>query len=243
MIREIGKVVNTLHYLGLDLLKQDNFMAFVASELFRQDFTSVSSVTVTHNLGIEYPAVRVIIDGNFRPDLLHLVMVDEADPLNKLIVELTSSQTGTIQVLDYDFQAVGIASASRQHQTFTHGQSYTYNESLAAQTNGTATYAQALRVTTPSVEAGDYLASWSFTWNINRTSRSFRARIEQDDTTSLWAMYQEPKDGSTLQEHPASGLAQVTLTAGVHTFDLDYANSGNGTARITNARMTFYRVT
>jgi len=218
-------------------------MAFVASELFRQDFTASSTIAVTHNLGICYPAVRVLIGEEFRPDLLCNVIVDEFDPRNKLTVELASSQTGTIQVLSYDFQAAGIASADRQYQAFTHGQSYTYNESLAAQTNGTATLAQALRVTTPSVEAGDYLASWSFTWNMDQTSRSFVARVEQDDTTQLWAMHQEPKDSSTLQEHPASGLAQVTLTAGAHTFDLDYANNGGGTARITNARMTFYRVT
>lgn len=212
-------------------------------ELFIQPFTATDSIVVAHNLGLEYLNVRVVIGEDARPDLIEKVLVSSSDPTNEFTVDLVSVQSGIVQVIAADTYAVGVSPNTRQYQALTHGQYYTYAENLSATTNATSTLQQQVRITTPSVEEGDYLVNWSFTWNMNQTSRSFVAQIEQDDTTVLWDMQQEPKDGNTAQEHPGAGFAQVTLTAGVHTFDLDFANDGSGNARITFARMSFWRVT
>lgn len=217
-------------------------MGYRAQELFRQDFVSTDTITVTHNLAREHIEVRVLIDNEPQSGFIRRILVTQLDPTNEFTIELTSSQTGTIQILAIDRIHIGSEASTEQYLGHLFGQFYTYEESLGASTNVTAVFANKVTLTTPSVDAGKYIVNWNFTWNMNQTSRSFVAQIDQDAGTILWDMEQEPKDGSTGQEHPAAGFAQVTLTAGAHTFELDFANNGGGTARITNARMSFWRV-
>lgn len=119
----------------------------------------------------------------------------------------------------------------------------TFAESLGQDENPTTTFVQKVRLTTPAVLAGDYRISWSYTWGLSSISNDFEAKIEQDDAIILYTHRQEPKDAATTQQQPGGGFAQVTLTAGIHTFDLDYrAVTGGTTSRIAQARLEFWSV-
>lgn len=74
---------------------------FVA--LYEQDFTTTSSITVTHNLDRVICAVRVIIGAVVRNDLVESVVPSPADPRNVIIVTLKASNSGTIQIIDSDY--------------------------------------------------------------------------------------------------------------------------------------------
>lgn len=223
-------------------LMEIELMGYRARELFRQSFISLNEITVTHNLDLENIEVRLLIDNDPQSEFIRRILVNPNDPTNEFTIELTSIQTGVVQILGIDRIHIGSEGASEQYLGHLFGQFYTYEESLGASINATAIFANKVTLTTPAIDAGDYLVSWNFTWNMNQTSRSFVAQIDQDAGTIIWDMEQEPKDGNTDQEHPAAGFAQVTLTDGIHTFELDFANNGGGIARITNARVAFLRV-
>ena len=110
-------------------------------------------------------------------------------------------------------------------------------------TNGTTNFVQKVRLTTPNVTSGDYRIGWTFTWGNGSASNSTIVRIQQDDSIDLWQMQAEPKDAGTDQQNPAEGLAQVTLTAGTHTFDMDFTTTMGGTGQIKQARLEFWSVT
>jgi len=74
-------------------------MANVLNLLHKQSFSSSSSIEVTHNLDRENLGVQVIVDDVVRADLITDIVSDEADPKNKFTVELSSAQTGVLQVL------------------------------------------------------------------------------------------------------------------------------------------------
>jgi len=71
--------------------------------LYTQDFSSTSSITVTHNLDRVICAVRVIIGSLVRNDLVESVVPSPADPRNVIIVTLKASNNGTIQIIDSDY--------------------------------------------------------------------------------------------------------------------------------------------
>lgn len=123
------------------------------------------------------------------------------------------------------------------------GQYYAYEESLSEQTHtGDTNYVEGLSLTTPSVEAGDYMIKWSFTWRCDSASYDLKAQIEEDNTDQVWEMLEEPKEIASDQRIPASGFAQRPLTAGVHTFDLDFGvTNASINGYIYNARLAFWR--
>lgn len=117
-------------------------------------------------------------------------------------------------------------------------------EDLGPTTNNVATPLLKVRLTTPSVPAGDYRIGWSYTWNLDSTANDFIAIIEEDDTTIIYTHRQEPQDAGSDQENAGGGFGNRTLTAGVHTFDLEFQPSvGGDTARIAQARLEFWSVT
>lgn len=123
------------------------------------------------------------------------------------------------------------------------GQYFTFAEATAEDSlTGTTTLTTTLTLTTPSVEAGDYLIEFSFTWRADSTSYDIDAQILQDSTDTLWQMREEPEDLSSDQRIPAGGFAQVTLTAGVHTFELQFApTNASITAYVYNRRAVMWR--
>ena len=222
-------------------------MGYRAEVLFTQPFVSQSRVIVAHNLDIEYPGVRLLIDNEIRPDLILGAAPDIDDPTNRLVIRLTGSQTGVIQIVNYDIQPLGTQSATILALTgfgakLVFGEEYTYAEDRTASTTSSTTPVQKLRLTTPNVPLGSYRVKASFLWNLNSASNDFRAQLELDDTLLLWSMSAEPKDASTTEDINGAATAQFLLGAGEHTIDLDYyVETGTTTGRIKEARLEFWR--
>lgn len=125
---------------------------------------------------------------------------------------------------------------------------YAENNAIATTTSGTFQQALTANIVVPA-GGGDYEISWSYEWNMDTTGNDFLGRVQVDNSTTLMEHQQEPQDsggggiGGSNQSMPASGFAQVTLTAGSHDIDLDYA-SGDGfsTAAIRRRRLKIVRV-
>lgn len=223
-------------------------MAYVAREVFRQDFTSTNRIIVKHDQDIDYPAVRVIIDDEARPDLISGILVDEEDPRNRLGVGLRSIQTGVVQILDYDFQPAGVQSATilallDQGQRFNFGTEYAYNEDIATVGTNSTTFVQRLRLSVTGIPLGTYRIRCNFTWDYESTGDDALARIEVDDSIELWNMRAEPKDSGGDQKYFAEGGGTIILTPGDHDIDLDFATSNAAEGHfITNPRIEFWRV-
>ena len=130
------------------------------------------------------------------------------------------------------------------------GRHYAYAEDLAESTNTSSTFQQKLRLTTPDLKGAGhnrYLLQWSFTYfNTTEEGGDIEVRIEQDDTTQLWNMVWdhtwEDDSSDSGNRWPAAGAIEVTLPRGVYTFDMDFRNPSSGTALISQATMTFWRV-
>lgn len=116
-------------------------------------------------------------------------------------------------------------------------------ESLAQSTTTSSTFQQKVTISTGSIAAGTYRVGWSFEWGYSAGNNDFQARVQVDNTTTLLSHRTEPQDTGADQQHGVGGFGYVTLTAGTHTIDLDYASSDNSsTARIWNARLEIWRV-
>ena len=145
-------------------------------------------------------------------------------------------------------QASTLAEDLLQFSVF--GRNYTYVEDLAESTTTLSDFQQKLRLTTPDIleDSNRFLINWSFTY-FNETDEGgdIEVQIEQDDTTLLWNKVWdhtwEDESSDAGNRWPGSGFAEITLISGVHTFDMDFRNPGSGTARIQQARMSFWRVT
>ena len=117
-------------------------------------------------------------------------------------------------------------------------------ESLAESSTTSLTYIQKLRLTTTSLPAGDYMVQWSFEYSQQSNTEACESRIQVDDTTIL-GEYAGAPNISYAQGgyYPAGGFAITTLTAGIHTIDVDYASSAsNKSAYIKNVRLSIWRV-
>ena len=74
-------------------------MANVTKLQHSQDFTTTSSIVVTHNLGQTFLFVKVIIGGEARQDLISEISMDS---INQLTITLDSAQTGYVQIFNTD---------------------------------------------------------------------------------------------------------------------------------------------
>lgn len=222
-------------------------MAFVANELYREDFTSEDLVVVNHSLGREYLTLKVLIDDVSRPDLISRVIIDRDDPTNIFAVSLTSAQTGTIQVLETDITQVGQLSASQMvtlgfYDSFVFGEEYTYDEDLGEDSTTSTTLQTKLTLTTASVPTGTYYIEWSYLYRTDNINYDFQGEVDID-ASAVWNHNQEPNDAGSDQEIPAEGFAEVDFTAGVHTVDIKWATeSAVATAYIKAARIALWRV-
>lgn len=123
-------------------------------------------------------------------------------------------------------------------------------EDVTVTTHNNTSYVEKLTYTTPTLVAGDYILFWSYGWNADTTSRSFEARIQQDNTTDIMVHVQEPKDASgnwantgSDQRHRASGQIPLTLGAVTAQFDLEFkAPASNVEVSMWDARMFLVRV-
>ena len=138
--------------------------------------------------------------------------------------------------------AIQEASAGGGGGTF--GQNYIYSESESISSTSSSSYQRKVLLTTPSVSAGDYRIGWSFEGTHTNDLTEFEFRVRLDDSTTLNGDCRLTADDASLRGEyiAACGFKQVTLTAGVHEFDIDYRELGSDTSRIRRARLEFWRV-
>lgn len=130
------------------------------------------------------------------------------------------------------------------------GTQYQYTDSDAVSTTTSTTFQQKLRLTTASIPAGTYRIGWSYQWNHDSTNNGYEGRVQIDDSTEIMFHQQEPQDSGgtfgttgTDQQYQLSGFKHISLTAGVHTIDIDYrTNNGANASSIWNARIEIWRV-
>ncbi len=75
-------------------------MAFVNELLLTSGFTSVDSISITHNLDRLNLDYRVIIDSVSRPDLVRDVVFTSGYERNEFVIRLNSTESCVIQNLD-----------------------------------------------------------------------------------------------------------------------------------------------
>lgn len=125
--------------------------------------------------------------------------------------------------------------------------------------NNTNTLETFLRLTTDLPEDGNYKVTCSYQWSLNDAADDFVAEFDLDLGTQLFRHQQEPKDAAgagislpntqggntntgTNNIHLAHFSDVLNLTAGEHTFDLNYrCNSGGDAAAIYRACITIER--
>lgn len=125
------------------------------------------------------------------------------------------------------------------------GTEYQFAESAGLSTTSMTppSYMNKLTLTTPSIPAGDYKISVYYNWSYDSLSTDFIARVQLDTSITIFSHQAEPKDTGADQLYGFSGFDNATLTAGVHTLDLEFAaSSAGGTARISNARLEIFRI-
>lgn len=128
------------------------------------------------------------------------------------------------------------------------GRVYAENNAIGTTTSGAFQTALTANITVPA-GGGVYEISWYYEWNFDSTGGDFVGRVQLDNSIDLMEHRAEPQDsagggfGGSDQSFPVQGFAQVNLTAGSHTVDIDIA-SGDGfnTAAIRRRRIKIVRV-
>lgn len=122
------------------------------------------------------------------------------------------------------------------------GAGFQESSSLGLSSTNSTTYQNKVTLTTGSLDAGTYRIGWSYAWSFSSTGDDFRGRVLMDGVT-IMSHSQEPKDPGTDQVHRVSGFEYFPLSAGVHTFNLQYASSDAAdTSWIQRARLEIWRV-
>jgi hypothetical protein len=115
-------------------------------------------------------------------------------------------------------------------------------ESEGESSTTSALWQQKLRLTTPSLPAGDYRIGWSFEYSTMDQNAKYKFRVRLDDTTDfmdiLVATTKDYSEGCWFHD---GGMKVSTLTAGIHFVDIDYASIGQ-TTYIRRARLEIWRV-
>jgi len=126
----------------------------------------------------------------------------------------------------------------------TFGSEYHYTEVLPEQQTTSITFIQAIRLTTSSVAAGDYFIGWSGECRVDNSSVGIDIRVRLDDGGSPVDLLDT--DGGALKGgryYPFSGFSENTLTAAVHTVDIDFASQASSkNVRVRNLRLVLWRV-
>lgn len=124
-----------------------------------------------------------------------------------------------------------------------------YAESLSTSITTSTTYQNKIILNVNATAFGTYRVGWSYKWNADTTSFDFLARLTDGASTTYWEHVQEPQDSAgdfdgtgSDQQHQAGGFFYLDLTAGAHTFVLQWASGSNGNeASIWNAALEFWR--
>jgi hypothetical protein len=152
-----------------------------------------------------------------------------APPTTGQVLKATSATTATWQ----DAAGASVFGTEWQHAE---------DESVDSTTLASNPGAQALRLTTSSLPAGDYRIGWSLQQAPDKATVGVAFQVELDDTTELISVSQVLNSASSY--YPVSGHQIVTLGAGVHTIDVDHwtESGAGGGSNVKNVRLELWRV-
>lgn len=122
---------------------------------------------------------------------------------------------------------------------FGRGMTHIENDSTFSTTG--SNFQQALLLTTPSLDAGDYYITWSYedtTEDNDNLRDTVRVRLDDSETLAQHTAAHDDKEPWQMD----SGWAIRTLTAGVHTVDIDIRRGSDKSTSIRRRRLAIWRV-
>jgi hypothetical protein len=149
-----------------------------------------------------------------------------------------TSGTGTVSV-----DVTGSTQAATAQRGFTkesEGVSTTTSTTLQEKLSMSANVALVATGTEPEA----YRLLWYYEYGYSSSSNEFEGRLQVDNKDDLHYVVDRPIATATGTYSAASGFADMLLTSGTHTFDIDYRSSAAGkTARIRSARLSLVQLT
>jgi len=144
-------------------------------------------------------------------------------------VAVTNTPHNTLDFAAADFDVTDNGDGSATVTlTAIFGSEFQIAESAGISTTTSQTFQNKVSMTTTSLPAGTYRVQFSYGWNHNNNQSDFEGQLEEDALQLGELHKQEPKDnggadatGST-QRYYASRTFYRTLTAGVHTYDVNF---------------------
>lgn len=123
------------------------------------------------------------------------------------------------------------------------GTEYQYAESLGESQSNSTTFQTKVTLNTGTIPSGTYRIGWSYNWSLNGTADDFEAQVLEDGATQIMQHLQEPQDAGVDQQHETGGFINRTLTAGSHSYVLQYRTDDAAVAAfIRTAKLEFWRV-
>lgn len=217
-------------------VQKDDATINSSASIINFEDTGVSSVSVINEGG-----GKVTVSVN-TPDPTIIVQQDDSTIVSAL-AELNFE--GNVSVID---EGSGKATVTIPIPIF--GTEFQVAEDATVSTTTSTTFQNKLTLTTTSVPAGTYRVAFHYGWNHDATSNDFEAQYVEDTVAIGEIHKQEPQDSGgtfgttgTSQRYVASKVFYRTLTAGVHTYDLEFRTDSGGTeSSIWDAIIEFWRV-
>ena len=130
------------------------------------------------------------------------------------------------------------------------GEDFAFIKDASIETTTGTTWIKKVTLSVTLATAGTFRIGWSYQWNHDNNKYDFMGRILHNNSTELSHVRLEPKEvggtfGSTGtdQRNAVSGFDILSLSAGTHTFDIEYRSSfATAPASIWDARLEFWRV-
>ena len=159
---------------------------------------------------------------------------------------VTNTPHDTVDFDNNDFDVVdngdGSATVSLAANAVVFGAEYAEAESLGESSTGSTSYQNKLTLNVTGIVAGRYRIGFSYRWRHTSTGGDFQARVLENGSTEIFLHQQEPQDTGSDQAFRICSFVNRTLTAGNHTFLIQWAQQNGGTAYISEARFEFWRV-
>jgi hypothetical protein len=154
------------------------------------------------------------------------------------VVPTVNGEARYVIGVGFRFFEEGIEKGLTAGGVFGNSWQYGANEGVSSTTSNS--YQQKLRLTTPSISAGDYLIWWHALITTTLANKNFQARVQVDDTTTL----SEVQYRNAIADHDYifTGFQRVTLTAASHDIDIDWSSSVSSETSIERARLAIWRV-
>jgi hypothetical protein len=101
------------------------------------------------------------------------------------------------------------------------------------------TYQQKLRMTTASLEAGNYLIFWHALITTSSANKNYQARVQLDDATTLTEI--NYRNAIADHHYNLSGFYLAVGISGAHNIDIDWSSLVGSSTSISLARLALWR--